>query len=249
MMIKMKIFIHMEYFYNYNFVSSYTEYERIKNVSVAEITNVSTNTCNTTIFPDDCSNKSFSRNYLIATKYLNLIKEHNPPVNIEHACKYLSYWVYQEMVKNSSSRYNVSTLLGKLMEAESLYICDEYTEDITSELFSKIQSLIALYKSLTEILISEKKDACQRNKICVKLYEDYKDTCDLNTDHHLCNEVENFRRTYNHLMYKTYKCNEFEYLPSYQKHDVIYSITTSIVALSAISFVSFISYKVNNYFI
>ncbi|KMZ82925.1 hypothetical protein PVIIG_05671 [Plasmodium vivax India VII] len=129
------------------------------------------------------------------------------------------------------------------MEAESLYICDEYTEDITSELFSKIQSLIALYKSLTEILISEKKDACQRNKICVKLYEDYKDTCDLNTDHHLCNEVENFRRTYNHLMYKTYKCNEFEYLPSYQKHDVIYSITTSIVALSAISFVSFISYK------
>ncbi|KMZ76724.1 hypothetical protein PVIIG_05897 [Plasmodium vivax India VII] len=250
MMIKMKIFIHMEYFYNYNFVSSYTKYETIKDASKADITVLNTNECNTTIFGENCSDESFFRKCLIAKNYLTLIKDHEPPVDIEHACKYLSYWAYQEVAKVSKYKYNVSTFLEKLMKSEILYTCTGYIENLTEEVFSEIQKLIELHKSLADILTSGEKeeDACQRNKKCVELYEGFKNTCSLNSDNPLCNEVENFRGTYNHIMYVTNKCKEFKYLPSYQKHSKVSSMTTPIVALSAISFVSFITYKVNNYF-
>ncbi|KMZ89356.1 hypothetical protein PVMG_05754 [Plasmodium vivax Mauritania I] len=131
------------------------------------------------------------------------------------------------------------------MKSEILYTCTGYIENLTEEVFSEIQKLIELHKSLADILTSGEKeeDACQRNKKCVELYEGFKNTCSLNSDNPLCNEVENFRGTYNHIMYVTNKCKEFKYLPSYQKHSKVSSMTTPIVALSAISFVSFITYK------
>ncbi|VVA00092.1 PIR protein [Plasmodium vivax] len=227
----------------YNFVSSYAKYEKIINVSNDEITEVKTDSCNRRIFTKNCSDESFFRKYLIAKNYLNHIKKHDPPVDIKDACKYLSYWAYQEVLKDSAYSYNVPTFLDKVMKAESIDVCNGYTENITEEVFLEIKSLIDLYKSLAEILISTEQDACQRNDKCVELYENFQDNCELKSDNHLCNEVEKFRKTYNHLMYKTYKCNEFEYLPSYQKHSEVSSITTPIVAFSAMSFVSFITYK------
>ncbi|KNA02191.1 hypothetical protein PVNG_06066 [Plasmodium vivax North Korean] len=250
----------IKYLY-YNFVSSYATYERIIKFSNDDITEVNTNNCNTKIFTEGCSDESFFRNCLIAKKYLQLIKKHETPFNIVHACKYLSYWAYQEVVQNSSYKYKVLTFLEKVMKDEDTDICKGHTEEITPVVFSEIQKLIELHKSLTTILTSEdeeaeeveegekvEEDACQRNNKCVELYEGFKNTCSLNSDNPLCNEVENFRGTYNHIMYVTNKCKEFKYLPSYQKHSKVSSMTTPIVALSAISFVSFITYKVNNYF-
>ncbi|KMZ82931.1 hypothetical protein PVIIG_05578 [Plasmodium vivax India VII] len=232
----------------YNFVSSYAKYETIKGASIADITKINTNECNTTIFGNYCSDESFYHKCLIAANYLNYIKKHDPPFNIKHACKYLSYWVYQEVVKNSKYNYNVSTFLENVMNAEYINVCKGYTENITEELFSEIQSLIELHKCLLGILTTKENDACQRNKICVELYDGFKDYCYLKSDNHLCNEVEKFRETYNHIMYETQKCNEFKYLPSYKKHSEVSSITTPIVSFSAISLASFITYKVNNYY-
>ncbi|KMZ77123.1 hypothetical protein PVIIG_06188 [Plasmodium vivax India VII] len=129
------------------------------------------------------------------------------------------------------------------MKDEGIDICKGHTEEITQDVFREIQKLLELHKSLADILTSEEKDACQRNKKCVELYEDFKDTCDLNSEKLLCNEVENFRGAYNNIMYETQKCKEFKYLPSYQKHSELSSITTPIVSFSAISLASFITYK------
>ncbi|CAG9472714.1 unnamed protein product [Plasmodium vivax] len=216
----------------YNFVSSYAKYEKIKDDSEAEITEGSTYSCDTTIFTEGCTDESFLHNCLIATKYLNHIKDPETTVNIDHACKYLSYWAYEKVEKESKYSYNVSTFLENIMKAEYINVCKGYAENITEEVFSKIQSLIELYKSLAQIQTSEevKEEAgdddvgddevsdddvsdevereedegeedegeeytCQSNTMSVELYEKFRDICNLNSDKHLCNEVENFRFT------------------------------------------------------
>ncbi|KMZ89593.1 hypothetical protein PVBG_03314 [Plasmodium vivax Brazil I] len=166
------------------------------------------------------------------------------------------------------------------MKAEYINVCKGYTENITEEVFSEIQSLIELYKNLAQIQTSEEvkeeagdddvvdedevdedvvdedegdehvadedegdEDTCQSNTMSVELYERFKDTCYMNSDKHLCNEVEKFRVMHNEIIKRAKNCAQYQILQPFQKHSERSSFTIPFISLSAVSFVSFITYK------
>ncbi|SCA83583.1 VIR protein [Plasmodium vivax] len=201
----------------YNFVSSLSGYEKIKDTCSEGINDDMINLCDSAIFREVCDNKNFKRNYLIAEKYLTYIKSKESSLIIENACKYFSYWVYKEMIMGKTYSYSVSTIHENIMNSKGVRICENYVEDITTEIFKNIEKLNNLHKSLIEILTGINDFDCDQAKKCVDLYNGIEDTCYLNSDNPFCIGLQKFREVYNTTMEPAENCPQYQFLPPFQE--------------------------------
>ncbi|VUZ99933.1 PIR protein [Plasmodium vivax] len=227
----------------YNFVSSFSTYEGIKNKCNDEIDQVDTTLCNYSIFEKGCKDIHFYRNYLIAEKYLTYLQNDEIFPYAENACKYFSYWVYKEMIMNKTYSYSVPMLHGNIMRNKNIQICKEYVEDITPETFKNIENLIDLYEKFLETLRVDDEFTCNQAKICVELYKSLEKTCYLNSNDLFCKGIEKFREAYNKTMKTKIICDEYKILQPFQKRPERLSNTIPVVAITAISFASIMTYK------
>ncbi|KMZ98411.1 hypothetical protein PVNG_04355 [Plasmodium vivax North Korean] len=201
--------------------------------------------CDRLIFGDDCNDTNFYRNCLIADKYLTHLKDNSSELNINVACKYFSYWTYKEMLSDNKHSYSVRKLHEIIIQSKPVHICKDYVEDITTETFKNIDNLNKLYQNFMEILRVDDKYTCNQAKICVDLYKSLEKTCYSNSDDLFCKGIEKFREAYNKTMETKEICKEYKILQPSPKHSERSSNTIPVVAITAISFASIMTYKVN----
>ncbi|KMZ95221.1 hypothetical protein PVMG_05139 [Plasmodium vivax Mauritania I] len=229
----------------YKSVSLFDKYEEIKkkcNVGTDELSN---NPCNRLIFGEGCNDRSFYRNCLIADKYIIYLNANASKLNINVACKYFSYWAYKEMLKNNHYTYSVPELHDNIMKISNFNICKKYVENISTETFLNIDNLYKLYQNFKEILNGDEPFNCDKAKKCVEFYKTFEGTCYLDSDDPFCIGLKKFREAYNTTMKSAPKCEEYKILQELQKRPEKYANKIATAAITAISFASIMTYKVN----
>ncbi|KMZ95084.1 hypothetical protein PVMG_05611 [Plasmodium vivax Mauritania I] len=201
--------------------------------------------CDRLIFGDDCNDTNFYRNCLIADKYLTHLKDNVRELEIKEACKYFSYWTYKEMLMHKKYSYSVSTLHENIMKISNFNICNEYVENISTETFLNIDNLNKLQQNFMEILRADEPFNCDKARKCSELYKTFKGTCYLDSDDLFCKGIEKFRKTYNETMKNVQICEEYKILQPFPKRPEKSANTIATAAITAISFASIITYKVN----
>lgn len=189
-------------------------------------------------------------------KYLSYL-ESKPSLDYRACCKYLNYWLYDNVINNKKSEYNALKLYQQFKNLDNDLldhnICEKYIEDINDDIFSELKELYTLFDKFNHIkkeTTSNIANICKIADECSTLYRKQEQKCAANYKNIFCNELENFRKVYNSYMASKIKCNaESIILPSFLKNNLAAIIIVPFVIILIVSFILFILYKVNNYFI
>ncbi|SBT73032.1 PIR protein [Plasmodium ovale] len=139
-------------------------------------------------------------------KFLSFLKENVHSYKIADGCQYIYHWLYTDVLSKNESTHNIFTFYNNLMEAYDEYdvdTCKNHIEHIKKIIISKLDKLMELYKYFNQI--SSQIESCSCAKKCATLYNDYLKICHEENDQDFCNELENFKTSYE---------NRFTYLGS-----------------------------------
>ncbi|SBT57874.1 PIR Superfamily Protein [Plasmodium ovale wallikeri] len=177
-------------------------------------------------------------------KFLSFLKENVHSYKIADGCQYIYHWLYTDVLSKNESTHNIFTFYNNLMEAYDEYdvdTCKNHIEHIKKIIISKLDKLMELYKYFNQI--SSQIESCSCAKKCATLYNDYLKICHEENDQDFCNELENFKTSYENRVISLV-CDDSlpKTLPSVRGNSFIVALTSCIVILS-ISFISFMLYK------
>ncbi|SBS84757.1 PIR protein [Plasmodium ovale] len=187
-------------------------------------------------------------------KYLSYL-ESKPSLDYRACCKYLNYWLYDNVINNKKSEYNALKLYQQFKNLDNDLldhnICEKYIEDINDDIFSELKELYTLFDKFNHIkkeTTSNIANICKIADECSTLYRKQEQKCAANYKNIFCNELENFRKVYNSYMASKIKCNaESIILPSFLKNNLAAIIIVPFVIILIVSFILFILYKFTQY--
>ncbi|KMZ88779.1 hypothetical protein PVBG_06215 [Plasmodium vivax Brazil I] len=203
------------------------------------------NSCDKLTLREACNDNNFYRNYLIAEKYLNHFKAMGNSPYVEYACKYFSYWVYKEMLKDNQYGYSVSELRDIIMRRKDVNTCNDYVENISTQIYLNIKKLIDLHNNFMEVLGGTNSFDLNKAEKLFNFYNGLINTCYLNSDDSFCNGIETIRNGYNETLIKATDCAPYNFLQPFQKRPEKSANTIATAAITAISFASIMTYTVN----
>ncbi|SBT57169.1 PIR Superfamily Protein [Plasmodium ovale wallikeri] len=182
-------------------------------------------------------------------KYFSHLKEQVNSDYIDQGCRYFCYWLHDKILKNQKPVDNTinlyKQLLQKYKDYEEAYVFQEYIEHFNNDMLANLIKLIELYGKFN--IIKKKITSCD-NCDCVQasadLYNHYVDECYTCNDNDFCDELENFKHTYENHM-NTENCPEVvpKILPPIKRYNLAPIVSIPFVLTLVVSFVFFILYK------
>ncbi|SBT57183.1 PIR Superfamily Protein [Plasmodium ovale wallikeri] len=181
--------------------------------------------------------------------YLSHLKEGNLNFR-DQGCRYLSYWLYFEVLKEKKSVDNTINLykefLKKYEDYDDPYKFEAYLKEFNGDMLQKLIKLIELNEKFKEFQ-GKSYSTCESEDIaqeCVNKYISYVNECYTDNDNDFCDELENFKQIYDSHM-KNIRCSNDvpKTLPPIDKFNVASIATISFVIALVITFVLFIFYK------
>ncbi|GAB70069.1 hypothetical protein PCYB_008180 [Plasmodium cynomolgi strain B] len=160
-------------------------------------------------FMDGCTN---------ASSYITTINL-DPNINKYPFCEYTNYWFYGKL-KSTDKITNYKTLLEKFFgELVNFDDCINNTESIDDPKYNYINKLDEMYDNFyifKKEPSPEDDNPCDKGKKCVQDYKRLVSTCMENGMNSFCNELENFRVSFNDHLKSKNKCENIKELPSFQ---------------------------------
>ncbi|KMZ95101.1 hypothetical protein PVMG_05973 [Plasmodium vivax Mauritania I] len=178
-------------------------------------------------------------------------KKQNTKNEIYPFCIYMIYWIYREVLSENIGKHSV--LLNEFLDCvPNSEDCEIYVDKIDHDKYEKLKTLYDLYENFNKFKIESLPNGaatCENGTKCVDLYKKQVDYCKINYNEDFCAKLIDFRKDYEEHMATLKNCGNMpRYLPSIGSN-IATSVSIPFVAMSLISFVSFISYKVSNNFI
>ncbi|KMZ95147.1 hypothetical protein PVMG_06014 [Plasmodium vivax Mauritania I] len=149
------------------------------------------------------------------------------------------------MIMGNEYSYSLSKLHKNIMQINNVDICNEYVEDISAETFLNIDNLYKLYQYFMEILRADAPHKWDQARKCAEFYKTFEGTCYLGSDDLFCKGIEKFRNGYNLTLIKANDCAPYNFLQPFPKRPEKSANTIATAAITAISFASIMTYKVN----
>ncbi|SBT73358.1 PIR protein [Plasmodium ovale] len=231
---------------NYNYVYSFPEckadFERITNdesvSGVFRCTGI-----NKDIINDDINCIKF-------LAYLHNLENEGTSSHLVTGCKYLNFWLYDELINKNKSIHKTSILYKEFMNVyDTLYsndneICKDHIEDINEEIYNKVKNLLELYNHFKNVPTSSTVGNCFNDNKCADLYNDFIKECAKINNRNFCDGLDKFREIYNERMIFLNTCeNVQKYLPSYKSNNMAVTILIPIIIILAIPFILFFLHK------
>ncbi|KMZ77171.1 hypothetical protein PVIIG_06067 [Plasmodium vivax India VII] len=129
---------------------------------------------------------------------LNSISSQAPSLYNDNRCKYLYYWIYQDLLQKNNN-YDIALkwyriFLNSYFEVDDdNHICNNYVHESKGIILKRSAKLIELYDTINN---NDKPFNCDCAKICSELYTEYVKECDNNYDPDYCSELQNFKYIY-----------------------------------------------------
>ncbi|SBS93746.1 PIR Superfamily Protein [Plasmodium ovale curtisi] len=136
----------------------------------------------------------------IAVSLLSHLKEQNNPSYQENGCKYLYYWLHDEI--NDSKTIEDTLVVYKALndifndENDGLNMFDNYINQMNNDIYHKIKKIILIYDEFNNF----EKQFMPPSE-CRKAY-----------DYDFCNKLKKFRDHYNYFIQTILKCEGDQYL-------------------------------------
>ncbi|GAB70047.1 hypothetical protein PCYB_007960 [Plasmodium cynomolgi strain B] len=194
---------------------------------------------------------SFKKGCTNALSHITTIS-FRPPIIISPFCEYTNYWFYSKLKTTNKITYNQNLLENFFNDLGNSEKCIEYTEAIDENTYNDLEKLDKLYDkfySFAKKETSTDSNNCNYGEECAQEYRKHEDTCRGKGNNSFCNELENFRVRYNNHLTSIKNCNNLKELPSFQGSSLAATISLPVSVMSAISFFSFITYKVGKFFV
>ncbi|KMZ81711.1 hypothetical protein PVIIG_05543 [Plasmodium vivax India VII] len=164
-------------------------------------------------------------------------------------CKYLYYWIYQELLQKNKN-YDVAlkvyrSILGKYFEnydEDDNHLRKNYIHEDKDMILKNSAKLIELYDTMNN---DGNTFDCDCAKKCSDLYKEFVGECYNDYDYAFCSELQSFKYKYDEKMKSIETCNGAEkILPCAIKHDVHVIIIIPMIILTILAFLVFVLYKV-----
>ncbi|KMZ83416.1 hypothetical protein PVBG_06102 [Plasmodium vivax Brazil I] len=174
----------------------------------------------------------------------------NPGNKLYPFCIYMNYWIYREVLSENVSNNSglVKEFFGSVTNLED---CKIFVDEIDQDIYEKLKTLYDLYDDFFKFKnesLTYGSATCNNGNICVTLYKAHVEECNKNYNNSFCMKLIDFKKEYEKHMETLTNCGNMpRYLPSIGSN-IATSVSIPVVAMSLISFISFISYKVLNIF-
>ncbi|SBT02034.1 PIR Superfamily Protein, partial [Plasmodium ovale curtisi] len=185
--------------------------------------------------------------------YFNYLEGKGTSSSVPACCKYLNYWLYDELINNKESIYNTLSLFESFLDTyENDYnpgseVCKRYMEDINDNKYKQVNNLFDLYNLFNQfedpsILFTS--DHCDKAKQSADKYNTLLNECQNVINQDYCETLDKFRIQYNQRVKLVNTCEQVpKYLPSYKSNNMAVTILIPIIITLAISFILFFLHK------
>ncbi|SBT57338.1 PIR Superfamily Protein [Plasmodium ovale wallikeri] len=172
-----------------------------------------------------------------AIKYLSYLKSFEDLNYRDQGFRYLCYWIYSDVLKEKKSFENTLNLYKEFhrkYEEFDGYKFDEYLNQFSTYMLENLIKLTDLYKMFNAFKSNGGNSCTNHGQVqqCSEKYIIYADECYAGDDTDFCDELENFKQTYENYL-KSVKCPESvpKILPPIKRYNVaaIISIPFSII--------------------
>ncbi|SBT73393.1 PIR protein [Plasmodium ovale] len=182
-------------------------------------------------------------------KYLTHLKTYDNLDDRDKGFRYLCYWIYSDVLKDNKSIENVLNIykeFHKKYEEFEGYEFDGYLKEFSTDILKNLINLTDLYKIFNSFKDARDNSCTNEGQVqqCAEKYNIYVDECYAGDDDDFCDELENFKQTYENYM-KTSSCPETipKILPPIKRHNIGATVSIPFAIILVISFFLFILYK------
>ncbi|KMZ86056.1 hypothetical protein PVBG_05455 [Plasmodium vivax Brazil I] len=160
----------------------------------------------------------------------------------------MNYWIHHEVLSKNPDRYShlINEFFGIVPNLDDFKDC---VYKIDHDTYKKLKTLDDLYKDFNNFKkesLPHGADTYENGNTCITLYNVHVEECNKDYKNGFCMKLIDFKNEYEEHMTKLKNCGNMpKYLPAIGSN-IATSISIPVVAMSLISFVSYISYKVNN---
>ncbi|SBS99364.1 PIR Superfamily Protein [Plasmodium ovale curtisi] len=186
----------------------------------------------------------------ISVSFLSHLKEQNNPSYQENGCKYLYYWLHDEISdsKTIEDTLVVYKALNDIFndENDGLNMFDNYINQMNNDIYHNIKKIILIYDEFNifekQVMPPSSQKKCTSE--CVTLFTNSVGECRKAYDYDFCNKLKKFRDHYNYFIQTILKCEGDQYLlPPVDNLDVVRMIIVPFVLILVACFILPLLYK------
>ncbi|KMZ83388.1 hypothetical protein PVBG_05935 [Plasmodium vivax Brazil I] len=184
--------------------------------------------------------------------YLKHVQQNGATTDSVNKCKYLYYWLHNDLLKPKNYPYSTFSLYKQLLQLYKPigyypHLCNNYIQEIEKIKLSYADKLIELYSTYKKEQSDSGKCYCVCAKKCYDLHKIYAAECLMYKDEDFCSELENFKYIYDRNMLSAGGCdNAPKTLESVKPNVPSSPIVFPLMLALAMHSLLFILYKVNN---
>ncbi|KNA02594.1 hypothetical protein PVNG_05138 [Plasmodium vivax North Korean] len=243
----------MGYATNYNFASNTYEYKKALESYANHVYNNYDATCTSTVSRSDIKEShDAAETCRKVMGYLKHVQQNGATTDSIDKCKYLYYWLHNDLLKPKKHHYSTLHLYKQLLQLYKPigyypHLCNNYIEEIEKIKLSYADKLIELYTIFNNEQRTSGKCYCRCAKQCSSLHKLYVEECNKQKDEDFCSELENFKYIYDRNMLYAGGCNNApktldSVKPSVPSSPIVFPLMLALAMHSLL----FILYKVNN---
>ncbi|SBS93131.1 PIR Superfamily Protein [Plasmodium ovale curtisi] len=184
-----------------------------------------------------------------AIKYLSYLKSFESLDFRDQGFRYMCYWIYYDVLNDKKSFENTLNLYKEFhrkYEEFDDHKFDEYLKQFSTYMLENLIKLTDLYKMFNAFKGNGGNSCTNHDQVqqCAQKYNTYVDECYSGDDDDFCDELENFKQTYENYM-KTSTCPETipKILPPIKRHNIGATVSIPFAIILVVSFFLFILYK------
>ncbi|SBT55661.1 PIR Superfamily Protein [Plasmodium ovale wallikeri] len=206
---------------------------------------------------DKFTNEHLKNSEGYATKICNIVvsllshlKEQNNSSYKENGCKYLYYWLHDEISGNKTLEDTlvVYKALNDIFndQNDGLNMFDNYINQMNNDIYHKIKKIILIYDEFNkfekQVMPPSSQKKCSSE--CVTLFTSCVSECRKEYDYDFCSKLKKFRDHYNYFIQTILKCKGDQYLlPPVDNLDIVKMIIVPFVLLLVACFILPLLYK------
>ncbi|SBT73599.1 PIR protein [Plasmodium ovale] len=187
----------------------------------------------------------------ISVSFLNdLKKKKNDSFYQENGCKYLYYWLHDEISggKTLEDTLVVYKTLNDIFndKNDGSNMFDNYINQMNNDIYHKIKKIIHIYNEFNnfekQVMPPSSQKKCTSE--CVTLFTNSASECRKAYDYDYCSKLKKFRDQYNYFIQTILKCEGDQYLlPPVDNLDIVRMIIVPFVLILVACFILPLLYK------
>ncbi|KNA02201.1 hypothetical protein PVNG_05524 [Plasmodium vivax North Korean] len=203
----------MGYVTNYNFINHIKDYKQELDSYTSNTYNYYDTKCDSIISNYDINGANNATTCRRVMGYLSLIAQNGSSKDSANKCKYLYYWLHDDLLKNKTERDQTLRLYNDFLKLyengrNGRHLCNNYMEEINKIVVLNAQNLIKLFTTFTDEQGKFNKCYCICAKKCYNLHKEYVEECNKHKDEDFCSELENFKYLYDRNMLYVNFCKD-----------------------------------------